>query len=244
LNDHEGIQKCIAKIGTGDILGEMGLLRGAPRSATVVATEDSELLPINWKVIQRLQWLYPPTAQKFFVNMMGILCDRVERLTVCLAHESLIDDLTGLKNRKGFARCLEQEANRARRLGQSLQMAVIEFTFSDNNDDRSTEMKNRLLRSIGEIFTASIRRCDLISRIDTDLFAMLIAAASEQKTRQIRARLQEKIDGLKVQFNPSVDFAMTFRVAPLDVAGELDGEQVIDQTLRKIGGRGTFGVNN
>lgn len=244
LNDHEGIQKCIAKISTGDILGEMGLLRGAPRSATVVATEDSELLPINWKVIQRLQWLYPPTAQKFFVNMMGILCDRVERLTVCLAQESLVDDLTGLKNRKGFARCLEQEANRARRLGQSLQMAVIEFTFFDNNDGHSTEMKNRLFRSIGEAFTSGIRRCDLISRIDTDLFAMLIAAASEQETRQIRARLQEKIDVLKAQFNPSVDFAMIFRVATLNVAGDLDGEQVIDRALRRIRGRRPLRVNN
>jgi len=242
LSDHEGIQKCIAKISTGDILGEMGLLRGAPRSATVVATEDSELLPINWKVIQRLQWLYPPTAQKFFVNMMGILCDRVERLTVCLAEESLVDDLTGLKNRKGFARCLEQEADRARRLGHPLQMAVIEFTFPENNDGHSTEMKNRLLRSIGEVFTAGIRRCDLISRIDTDLFAMLIASASEQEIRQIRARLQEKVDGLKSQFNPGVDFTMTFRVAPLDVAGELDGEKVIDQVLNRM--RRTLRVKN
>jgi predicted RND superfamily exporter protein len=62
----EGIQKCIARVGTGDILGEMGLLRSAPRSATVVATKPSELLPINWKVIRRLQWLYPPTCPQVF----------------------------------------------------------------------------------------------------------------------------------------------------------------------------------
>ncbi len=126
-----GMYKQINKAVTGDVLGEMGLLRGAPRSATVIASQDCEYLEINLKMIRRLQWLYPPTAQKFFVNMMGILCDRVERLTTCLANESMVDDLTGLNNRKGFIRSLKQEANRAHRLQETLVMATIGVEFND-----------------------------------------------------------------------------------------------------------------
>ena len=66
---------------TGDVLGEMGFLRSVPRSATVVASEPTELLQINWKMMKRLQWLYPPTAHQFFFNLMSLICDRLDRLT-------------------------------------------------------------------------------------------------------------------------------------------------------------------
>ena len=57
----------------------------SPRSATVIATSPVELLTINWKMVKRMQWLYPPTAHRFFFNLMGIVCDRLENLTECFA---------------------------------------------------------------------------------------------------------------------------------------------------------------
>ncbi len=82
----------INQLNTGDTLGEMGFLRSVPRSATVVATSQVELLQINWKMIKRLQWLYPPTAQKFFLNLMGITCDRLEKLTECFSEIKMRGD--------------------------------------------------------------------------------------------------------------------------------------------------------
>jgi predicted RND superfamily exporter protein len=82
----------IHQLKTGDTLGEMGFLRSVPRSATVVATSQVELLQINWKMIKRLQWLYPPTAQKFFINLMGITCDRLENLTECFSELKIRGD--------------------------------------------------------------------------------------------------------------------------------------------------------
>ena len=60
-------------------------------------------------MIQRLQWLYPPTANRFFFNLMSILCDRLESVTDTFACESIVDDLTGWYNRKGFINILETE---------------------------------------------------------------------------------------------------------------------------------------
>lgn len=82
----------INQLKTGDALGEMGFLRSVPRSATVVATSPVELLQINWKMIKRLQWLYPPTAQRFFINLMGITCDRLENLTECFSEIKMQGD--------------------------------------------------------------------------------------------------------------------------------------------------------
>ncbi len=94
----------INQLQTGDVLGEMGFLRSAPRSATVVATSPVELLKINWKMIKRLQWLYPPTAQKFFLNLMGVVCDRLESLTECFAEIKMQDNARDLHGKDRIRR--------------------------------------------------------------------------------------------------------------------------------------------
>jgi len=82
----------INQLKTGDVVGELGFLRSVPRSATVVATEPTELLQVNWKMIKRLQWLYPPTAHQFFFNLMSLICDRLDRLTQRFSEIKALED--------------------------------------------------------------------------------------------------------------------------------------------------------
>ena len=83
--------RVIATLTAGDVVGEMGMIRSCERSATVVAATSAELLQINERMIKRLQWLYPPTAHRFFFNLMGILCDRLQNLTECYLEETSPD---------------------------------------------------------------------------------------------------------------------------------------------------------
>ena len=83
--------RVIATLMAGDVVGEMGMIRSCERSATVVAATSAELLQINERMIKRLQWLYPPTAHRFFFNLMGILCDRLQNLTECYLEETSPD---------------------------------------------------------------------------------------------------------------------------------------------------------
>jgi hypothetical protein len=72
----------IAVMGRGEVFGEMGMIRSRPRTATVVATKESELLKVNQRMLKRLHWLFPLAAQKFFLNLVVILCDRLEIMTL------------------------------------------------------------------------------------------------------------------------------------------------------------------
>ena len=110
-----GMHRHITRLEAGELFGEMGFLRAVPRSATVIGSEPGELLQVNWKMIKRLQWLFPPTAQKFFFNLMNVVCDRLEKSTDRLTEVSRVDDLTGLVNKRGFVEILEREVHRAKR---------------------------------------------------------------------------------------------------------------------------------
>jgi predicted RND superfamily exporter protein/CRP-like cAMP-binding protein len=65
----------------GDVVGEMGALRRAPRSADVVVREPLDYLVVDEAFLERLRRRYPRTAAIVFRNLARILSDRLERTT-------------------------------------------------------------------------------------------------------------------------------------------------------------------
>jgi predicted RND superfamily exporter protein len=74
----------------GDVIGEMGLVRQRPRSADVVAVEDTEYLVLDGDFLKRLRRRYPRIAAVVFLNLSRILSDRLERTTDELAAEPAV----------------------------------------------------------------------------------------------------------------------------------------------------------
>ena len=200
------VHKLISRLKKGDVVGEMGPLRGAPRSATVVASESGELLQINLKMIKRLNWLFPSTAQKFFFNLITILCDRLENVTHRLSESSLVDDLTDLCTRKGFLRILETETYRAQRFCDELSLCLIGIDFEITDQEPGFEARDRILRSFCETLTSYSRKSDIGGRIDAQTFGLLMPKTSKQEAQMICDRLKEKFsekefesDGLRLK---------------------------------------------
>ena len=52
----------LAELGAGDVVGEMGLLDGAPRSATVTAIEETEALELHATLLAVVLIDYPEVA--------------------------------------------------------------------------------------------------------------------------------------------------------------------------------------
>jgi len=186
--------KRINRLDVGEIVGEMGLVRSAPRSATVVAASPAELLKINWKMIQRLQWLYPPTANRFFFNLMSILCDRLERASICLFEDSRVDDLTGLLNRRAFAQILESEVYRARHYGFPLSLCLAGIELEKPSGIGGFDTGDQQIHRVASVLAAAVRKCEVLSRLDTHTFALLLPHISEESARRECNRLTNLIN--------------------------------------------------
>jgi predicted RND superfamily exporter protein len=65
----------------GDVFGEMALVRHSQRSADVVAIEPVEVLAVDERFLQRIQFRYPRIASKLFLNLTRILSDRLQYTT-------------------------------------------------------------------------------------------------------------------------------------------------------------------
>jgi diguanylate cyclase (GGDEF)-like protein len=185
-----GSHKLINQLKSGDVLGEMGFLRNVPRSASVIATQPVELLKINWKMIKRLQWLYPPTAHKFFFNLMTLICDRLENLTECFSEIKVLDDSTGLYDRENFLKIVDAEIDRSQRYQAELTVGLMKFNFDGITPARDHLETERVLRGLGEAFSRQIRKCDTLSRFDHRTFALLMPQSSKAEVRLLCKRLE------------------------------------------------------
>jgi diguanylate cyclase (GGDEF)-like protein len=184
-----GMHRHINRLEAGELLGEMGFLRDVPRSATVICAEPGELLQVNWKMIKRLQWLFPPTAQKFFFNLMTVVCDRLERSTDRLTEVSRVDDLTGLVNKRGFVEILEREVHRAKRYEANLSLCLMRMDLESANPELSYDERDRMIKYLAGILAEHIRKSDTLGRVDTHMFGLVLPYLSAPEAQQICERL-------------------------------------------------------
>jgi len=71
----------LRQLARGDVIGEMGLLRGRPRSADVVVVQDAEYLVIDGPSLQRIRRRHPRIASVLLFNLSLMLSDRLENTT-------------------------------------------------------------------------------------------------------------------------------------------------------------------
>jgi diguanylate cyclase (GGDEF)-like protein len=101
------------------------------------------------------------------------------RLLSALRSLSLIDDLTGLYNRRGFSDLGEQYLKLARRTGRSATLIFLDVDrFKTINDTLGHHMGDRALLRIADILRQTFRRSDIIGRLGGDEFAVLAPESS------------------------------------------------------------------
>ncbi len=72
-------ENTIAVLNPGEFFGEMALLDGLPRSATVRATADSEVLMVSLDGYQKLRREKPHTALKLMDIIIKVLSNRLRQ---------------------------------------------------------------------------------------------------------------------------------------------------------------------
>ena len=68
----------LANIKAPSVFGEMSLIDGSPRSATVTSNSDAVLLIVDFSSFQRLRRSYAPAAFKILRELAFTLCNRLD----------------------------------------------------------------------------------------------------------------------------------------------------------------------
>jgi two-component system cell cycle response regulator len=115
---------------------------------------------------------------------------------------TLIDDLTGLYNRRGFYTLSEQQW---RLSGRKKQVLILLYCDFDNlkqiNDSSGHKIGDQALVLVAQLLQSTFRESDIIARMGGDEFAIL-AIEAESNGEAMIARLNERLEA----FNQSQKF--------------------------------------
>jgi diguanylate cyclase (GGDEF)-like protein len=120
-------------------------------------------------------------------QLLGQVADQAERLRAL----SLVDELTGLPNRRSWSATLSSALERARREHQLLTIAMIDLDhFKAFNDDFGHQAGDRFLKGAGAAWRDELRAVDALARYGGEEFIVLLPGASAEDAVATMARMR------------------------------------------------------
>jgi two-component system cell cycle response regulator len=120
-----------------------------------------------------------------------------KKLMLELRNLSLLDELTGLYNRRGFFTLAEQQIRSAEREKIGLFFIVADLDgLKEINDTYGHEEGDVAIRDAANILKETFREADVIGRIGGDEFAVVASEKNPASVKNITGRMENKIDSL------------------------------------------------
>ncbi|WP_073434869.1 diguanylate cyclase [Halomonas cupida] len=189
-----------------------------------------------WRVDGELLWLEVHASQVVagdaVIGFVGTVKDITSRREeeVLRQWEAEHDPLTGLLNRRGFERRLEEALADWRK--KSTPSALILFDldhFKAINDDGGHALGDEMLRLVAEQMAGSVRSTDHVARQGGDEFAVLLPSCSLQQMQHIAEQLIDAINGVEVRHR-----GCSYRVTPsLGVTEFREGDENIHVLIQR-----------
>jgi len=126
------------------------------------------------------------------------------RLKAQAEHDATIDPLTGLGNRRGGQRALEQMAARAYRSGSPLGVVTFDLDhFKSINDRHGHEAGDRVLAAVGEYVGDALRLGDVAARVGGDEFLLLLPDTDAAGAIAVAEKVRLGLAGLSLAGLPT-----------------------------------------
>jgi len=140
---------------------------------------------------------------------------------------ALVDELTGLANRRGFAFFAESEVARARREKRSPVVVFADIDLLKQiNDEHGHAAGDIAIRVVAQAFKSILRESDIVARWGGDEFVALIGEGGEAAATQLGARLTGAISVLRP---PTAKFAIRASVGVSQLDPSLPMEEAIER---------------
>jgi diguanylate cyclase (GGDEF)-like protein len=116
-------------------------------------------------------------------------------------NRSMRDPLTGLYNRRYLEETMGREVPRARRLGESVGMIVLDLDhFKELNDTHGHDAGDHVLSRTGELLKHATRGGDIACRVGGEEFAIILPGASLEVARRRAEAIRTAFESTDFQF--------------------------------------------
>ncbi|MGK2877244.1 MAG: GGDEF domain-containing protein [Solirubrobacterales bacterium] len=173
--------------------------RSTARRTTDQIQRNAESGVVGSLVVTRIiseipNWVFWALGALGVIALAGLALFLRERHRRRSAEEdAMVDELTGISNRKAFDRRLDLEWRRAARYGRSLGLMVMDLDgFKQVNDIKGHAAGDVVLHDVAQALHKRMRDTDLVARIGGDEFAVICPETGINELMTIRRQLSEQ----------------------------------------------------
>jgi diguanylate cyclase (GGDEF)-like protein len=129
---------------------------------------------------------------------------------------ALTDELTGLRNRRGFLVLADHALRMARRTRSKCALVFIDLDgLKRVNDTRGHAAGDALIADAGKVLMHVFRESDVVGRVGGDEFAVFALLEESDGAHAVNARLLAEIDKFNAQAVPTMRFSMSIGIEEL-----------------------------
>lgn len=163
---------------------------------------------------------------------------KLKKLSLELEQLALTDELTGLRNRRGFLVMAEHAWRLARRARVPCRLLFIDLDgLKHVNDTQGHQVGDALLMDAGRVLAAVFRETDVIGRIGGDEFAVFELMAKNEEPGNDSARLQAAIDDFNRNAGQPYRLSMSVGIEDLSASAETSLETLLSHADIAMYGR-------
>ncbi len=137
---------------------------------------------------------------------------------------TLLDPLTGVFNRLGYAEGMAREYARWRRYGGQLSLAMCDLDlFKSINDQYGHAAGDKVLASVSALLRQQIRNCDILCRMGGEEFAIILPETAIEGAKVTGEKLRAGVAASKFRFkNSPVPVTISIGVAEFRASDTID----------------------
>jgi diguanylate cyclase (GGDEF)-like protein len=140
-----------------------------------------------------------------------------QRLLLEMHRRALVDELTGVLNRRGFEEQMAREMKLARRRGRPMALLFVDIDdFKSINDEFGHAEGDHALREVSELLTGSFRESDLVARLGGDEFVVAALDTSLRDVAVPEQRLRDKLQARNASTKRPYQLSLTFGFSLFD----------------------------
>lgn len=164
------------------------------------------------------------TLLSVIAHAVGVAINNTKAYTHLL-RESILDDLTGLHNRRYFNERLIDEVDRAKRYGSTVSLLLCDIDhFKRVNDTYGHPVGDEVLVWIGNVFRDKLRKTDIVARYGGEEFAIILLNTEKDKAVEIAENLRLAVAQRVLPGHKSVTVTISIGVSTFGVdANSFDG---------------------
>ena len=152
-----------------------------------------------------------------------------------LSHKLLIDELTGLYNRRGLLVLGEQQLHLAERLQRSVAVLMLDLDgFKAINDTLGHAAGDAALVEAAQILNSSFRRSDVVARYGGDEFVVVASGVKEKYLQRLISRANERLNQRNAASELPYRLSMTIGETFFFHGRDATLEQLIEEADRRM----------